>query len=685
MLVEIKKGGAVLLALLVFFLFLPRGFAAEEAAPDLGGHVEAEVNGQKVNLPTLKTDIDADVQGDLATVTLTQTFANPARKPMNATYLFPLPENAAVYAMTMQVGNERIRAVIKKKAEAQQSFEQAKEEGKAAALLTQYRPNMFTQQIANLMPGQPVKITLKYAQTVPKVDGEYELVMPLVVGPRYVPGKPLSAPLPAYPGVAGLNLPRVIEDDRVAIGIHLDGGVAVKAVHSKTHALNVTRLSERERRVSLAQGRIIDNRDFVLRYRLAGRKTEAGFLSHRDARGGFFSLLLEPPTAPAIADVTPREMVFVLDTSGSMDGPPIEASKTFMREALKKLKPGDYFRIIRFSNDASEFTSEPLAATPENIRRGLQFVESLYADGGTEMESGIHKALDVPRKDGAMRIVVFLTDGYIGQEPEVLNLLKQKMGSARLYAFGVGTSVNRYLLGEMARMGRGFVRYIDPTEDGHEAARSLARKLEAPVLTDISIDWGTLNVSDVAPQKIPDLFAGDSIRVQGKFSNPGTHRVIVYGRVNGVPSRLPVTVTVPESATPHGESLALIWAREQVAELMRAYNAPTYLEGLDIDRPGIEKRVTQLGLDFALVTDWTSFVAVSDRVVNPNPGLAQDTDVPLPMVKGITTNAYGEEQFAGAGTPEPHEWAVMLMMALLLHYHWRGRKPALAGQGSIPQ
>ena len=409
--------GGVLCASIALALLPGRAGAALPDDKGLAGRVTAEADGKTILFPSLKTDVVADIQGDLATVTVTQTFANPTSTPLNAKYLFPLHKDAAVFAMTMEVGEEVVQAKIDERDEARQTFEQGKREGKAAALLEQHRPNMFTQEIANLMPGDPIKVTLKYTLTVPRIDGGYELVVPLVVGPRYIPagqtkrpqvagllapsqsqGLPVAdsaaapapgvwqlGPVPDYPEVAGLTIPATIDADRVSIRINLAAGIPITGVVSTTHAV-ATAGDAMAKTVTLADGRTVDNRDFALRYNLSGSAPQAGLLAHRDARGGTFSLLIEPPQTAAEADITAREMVFVLDTSGCWNvGLPIEASKTFMRHALQALRPADYFRIIRFSNNASEFTSGPIPATTTNIRAGVDYVDSLSADGGTEV------------------------------------------------------------------------------------------------------------------------------------------------------------------------------------------------------------------------------------------------------------------------------------------------------------
>ena len=665
---------------------------------DLGGSVQAIVDGKPFHFPTLKTDIQTNVQGDLATVTVTQTFANPTSVPLNATYLFPLNKDAAVHAMTMEVGDEIVRAQIHKIEVAKKKFKKAKRQGKAASLLIQHRPNMFTQRIANLMPGLPIKVTLVYDQTVPRVDGNYELVIPLIVGPRYQPahsGKPPQVvddgvtigikkvkaetqfnqweieTLPSYPDVAGLTIPDTISKDRVSINISLEAGAAIPNLYSRTHSIEVTG-DEKKKSITLVDGRTIDNRDFVLRYQLAGKNTQPAFLSYNDTENGYFSLWIEPPASPKSKDITAREMVFVLDTSGSMSGQPIDASKVFMRHALKNLRSQDSFRIIRFSNNASEFTSGPVRATPNNINNGLNYVNSLNAGGGTESPNAIRQAFSVPKEDGTLRIVVFLTDGYIGNESEVLRLISSSIGEARIYAFGVGTSVNRYLLAEMGRKGRGFARFMDPTEDAEEVALELAGKLESPVLTDISVDWGDLKVSQVTPSVIPDLFAGDSIRVLGKIEGSGTHTVQVKGRVRERLASLPIQAVLPDDQKEVSVSpIPQIWARSQIADHMRQMSTPQNFKTTHLSDDELKQKVIDLGLKHSLATRWTAFVAVSQKIVNKNPQNTRDAQVPLPMVKGVGPKAYGKESpmkmaqnFAGSSVPEPATWAGLLVISL---------------------
>ncbi len=569
--------------------------------------------------------------------------------------------------MRMEVGDEIIEAVIQEKAQAQKTFEAAKTEGKAASLLQQHRPNMFTQQIANLMPDLPVTVTLSYSQVVPRIDGAYELVVPLVVGPRYENG---TAPegLPTYPNTAGLDLASDAVTERVAMRATISAATPIGQIWSETHQIAIGG-SETRKQVTLPAGRVLDDRDFVLRYSLAGDTTTAGVVSHQDERGGFLSLMVEPPKVQPATAAQPREIVFVLDTSGSMRGVPMDASKAFMEHALAGLRDTDYFRVIRFSDTASAFAAEAQRATPEAIIDAALYVQGLDAGGGTEIPNAIRTAFASTPPRGAMRMVVFLSDGYIGQEAEVLKTINQRIGDARIYAFGVGTSVNRYLLDEMARVGRGMVRYIDPTETGLDAARSFAAQIETPVLTDITVDWGGFRVSDATPSSIPDLFAGRALRVNARYQGSGAGVVTVKGKANGRDVELPINVTLADRNAGENSPIALIWARSQIADLMRTKAIyPT---------SKVQDQVTKLGLRFSLATRWTSFVAVSRRVVNDTPGSAADADVPLAQAKGVPASAY-PQAVAGSSTPEPGALAGATLLGLILAQRLRRRQKRLS-------
>ena len=654
--------------------------AADVAEP--AGLVEAEVNGRKVVFTALSLAYDLEVRGDLLNVSLTQTFANPIDQPVNARYLFPLNRNASVHAMSMRIGDEVIEAVIQEKKQAEQTFKQAQKEGKAASLLTQARPNMFTQKIANLMPGLPITVVIKYSQVVPKVDGAYQVVVPMVVGPRFqppqvnkssddsMPGTSASGlwqleTLPLYPAAAGVDIPDSIVSERVTLNAQVEAPFPLRDIHSTSHALQVQHRSSTQVDLTFAQGKVMDNQDFVLRYALDAPVTQSGILSHwQESEGGYFSLLIEPPKAVAPQNVLRREMVFLLDCSGSMSGLPMQASKRFMREALKTLRPTDTFRIIRFSDSATEFSRQPLLATAANVAQGLRYTASLRGSGGTMMTEGIRQALSAPHESGRVRNVVFLTDGYIGNEVSVLRLVETLVGPARLFTFGVGTGVNRYLMEELGRTGRGFTRYFDPTQTDEtmdQVVSDLVARLQSPILTDLSIDWGDLPVENVLPKTLPDLYAGNTLRVVGRFTEPAQGEITVraLGPEGGAQTSAQLRRQIAFESTAQRPVLRQIWARSQIAELNQLFITPEPLRPDQVSADQLQSAITELGLVHNLVTRWTAFVAVSRRIYNEDQQ-ALDSDVALPQVKGVSAKAYATGA-VGFAAPEPGLWLSLLV------------------------
>ncbi|XOV84521.1 MAG: VIT domain-containing protein [bacterium] len=665
------------------------------AYADVAGSVEGVLEGpdgvKKVALSALQSDYQIEIFGDVANVVVKQRFFNHFEQPLNARYLFPLQQHAAVHAMTMRVGDEVIVAQIQEKKTAQKTFAAATSAGKSAALLEQHRPNMFTQQVANLMPAQTIDIEIAYSHIVPKVDGAYELVVPLIVGPRYQPAGAGVAPevstseasgaspdaafqagewvletLPAQPPTVGIDLPQTFLSERVALQIHLEAAGTIHALHSYTHPLNIRDVSSTQADITLQEGRVLDNRDFVLRYQLAGEDTSAGLLSHwQPEEGGYFSLLIEPPETVAADQVLSREMVFLLDCSGSMDGLPLEASKRFMREALHALRPQDSFRIIRFSDAATEFSHRAMPATPQNVAYGLSYVQSLRGSGGTQMSSGIRQALAAPVAGERVRNVVFLTDGYIGNEHSVLALVEELRGDARLFAFGVGAGVNRYLLDELGRVGHGFTRYFDPTKDAehmHTVVAKLVERLQTPVLTELAIDWGDLQVTDLVPRVLPDLYLGDTIRVTGRYAAPGAGTVTIAGRSRQQQAQVRTPVVLSEGV--QRPAVRRIWARTMLAEMMHTFMTPVPLRPARQTNEQLQAAVTDLGLTYKLASRWTSFVAVSQQVYNTKPTDNLEGEVALPKAAGVSQLAYAPAPMTGYGAPEPG-LMISLLAALL--------------------
>ncbi len=592
-----------------------------------------------VDFPLEHTEVRIRVDGFLADATVTQRFRNPYPRKIEAVYLFPLPTDAAVNQMEIATSGRVVRGRIHRREEARRIYRRAKRRGLVAALLTQERPNLFTQSVANIEPGAVVEVTLRYVQPLDYRDGGYQLVFPMVAGPRYLPEGTDPAVAAAVQPVA--LAPGVRSSHDIGLEVDIDAGVPLRALESPSHRLEVERDGARAR-VRLAAGDTIPNKDFTLRYRVAGAAPEFALIGHRDGGPGSFFFLAQPPAVEA-ATVTPREIVFVLDTSASMAGAPLDKAKQLIRTVLGGLRADDTYQIVRFDDDASALGPRPIANKPKNIGYTLDWLDALPAGGGTEMVGGIAAALEVPHDPARLRIVVFVTDGYVGNEDQILALVGRKMGAARLFSFGVGSAVNRYLLGEMAAFGRGEAQFVRPDEDSATVVGRFYDRIDRPVLTDIRIDWNGLAVTDLVPARVPDLFAGQPLVLSGHYLTPGTAEVTVHGRQGGREVSFAVPVTLPGRAD--RPAVATVWARRRIVELSRRMIR-------DPD-PKLEEEVVAIALEHQLMTRYTAFVAVDESRITAG-GDAERVVVPVEVPEGVrgigAAGAYGGLMGSSIGT-----------------------------------
>ncbi|HEY0347962.1 MAG TPA: VIT and VWA domain-containing protein, partial [Pyrinomonadaceae bacterium] len=567
---------------------------------------------------------------------------------IEAVYTFPLPQNAAVDDMTMVVGDRTVRGKIMRREEAEAVYEAAKNNGQTASLLNQERPNIITQSVANILPGEQIKITISYVETLKYEDGSYEFVFPMVVGPRYIPGGaegaqgdgfapdtdrvPDGSRITPQPVPAGL---RAGHD--VSLQSSLDAGVPIDGLSSKTHDVNIERPDDHRAQVTLKDLATIPNKDFILRYDVAGAKISDAVLTHATGTGGFFTLILQPPERVTVEDVTPKELVFVLDTSGSMSGFPIEKAKETMKLALDNLYPYDTFNLITFSGDEHILFPEPVPATKENLAKAQAFLETRQGSGGTEMMKAIKASMDPSDKQDHVRVVCFMTDGYVGNDMEIIGEV-QKHPNARVFAFGIGGSVNRFLLDNMAKYGRGEVEYVALNDDGSAAARRMHERIRNPLLTDISIDWNGLAVSDVYPKNVPDLFGAKPLIVTGRYSGNGRGVIRLKGKMSGrdFVREIPIDFSRPQTH----DLLAILWARTRIDDLMSQDFNGAQRGAMKED---VKQSIVQLGLDYRLMTQFTSFVAVEEMIVTDG-GQPRRIDVPIEVPEGVNRQAiFGQE------------------------------------------
>ncbi len=588
------------------------------------------------DLPLESSRYTVRVTGGVAEIDLEQVFSNTAAEFIEAVYSFPLDGGAAVDDMTIQLGRREIVGVIKEREEARKTYEKARSEGRSAALTEQERPNLFTQSVANIPPGETVRVRLHAVQPIERVDGHYELVIPIVVGPRFSPLEGVQD------GDGDVNphgridvdaiTPPVAKGDTgvsVNIDVDIDVGVPVDAVESPTHAPEI-QFHDDGAHISLTD--IRPNSDFVLRWAVDPEEPVAMALSQDE----HVMVRFEAPDAPARDAVIPRELIWVIDTSGSQQGAPLEMAKAAMQEALAGMNDEDRFSLIQFADSMSRFSPGLVPATLDNVARASEWVESLTAGGGTNMMGGVYGALGLPADAERERYVIFLTDGLIGNERSVLAAIADNLGPARLFTFGLGNGTNRWLLEEMAIEGGGRSTFVMLDESPEETLERFMEGIAKPVLSDISIDWGDWDVEIAHPEYTPDLMAGQPLELVARASS-GSGPIRVVGRMAG---RL--FEEVIEVQPVDGTALGSLWARAHVASLERQQHWG--------ERDEIKAEILSTALDYRLLTRYTSFVAVDRRIVNPE-GDPRRVDQPAELPEGMNYETSVSRTYTPPGDP----------------------------------
>ncbi len=596
------------------------------------GRLEVRRDGRPEPLPLKHTEVKAKVSLAVASVSVVQQYHNPYAEKIEVVYTFPLPDDASVRDFVLQIGERRIRGLLREKEEATKIYEEAKRQGYRASLMVQDRPNIFTQSVANIEPGKQIDVAVTYFHSVRVEDGGFELVIPTVVGPRFNPpgstGGVGAVPHGGAPSgqardVAYLR-PEVVPTNEISIDVDLEAGGRIEELSSPSHALKVERPAPTRATVSLAPADRVPNKDFVLRWRAAGPEIRGAFASHADEQGSTFLVLLQPPAELSAAQAPPREIVLVIDHSGSMQGEPLDIAKRAAIRALHRLRPKDTFRILWFSDRVRSMSNEPLGADAANVAAGVRAIERIQAEGGTMFAGPVIEALGTPHEEGRLRIVAFFTDGFIGNEAEILGEVSRRLGPSRIFSFGIGSSVNRYLLESMARIGKGASAYVGLDEGTARAVDATFERLEHPAMTDLRVDWGGLQVSDVYPATIPDLLVGRPVVLAGRAAGRGRSTITASGLVAGRRVSIPIEVDLGASEHP---AIPPIWARRRLADLQDRLVAS--------DSPAaLLEELKAVSLKYGVLCELTAFVAVdaSERTEGSH---GTTVTQPVPMPKGV--------------------------------------------------
>ncbi|HUS31695.1 MAG TPA: VIT domain-containing protein [Kofleriaceae bacterium] len=620
-----------ILALVLALLVVPRVVHADNTDKSLSPFffVEGAAPGVEA-LPLESTKADVHISGVIADVTVKQMYRNDGEKTISAKYVFPASTRAAVYGMKMTIGDRVIVAKIKERQEARKEYEEAKAAGKTASLLEEDRPNVFSMNVANILPKDRIEVELKYTELLVPTDGVYELDYPTVVGPRYASDN-LDAKNPTNQFVASPYTKSGAQPSYAFdINVSVAAGMKIQSIDSPSHTIKTSMGSAgTSANIALVNGSATGNKDFVLRYRLAGDDITPGLLLFPGQKENFFLMMVQPPHRPALEMIPAREYVFIIDVSGSMNGFPLDTTKTLMRDLLGKLRPTDHFNVLLFSGGSSLYSEKSVPAEKDKIADAISFIDREQGGGGTELLPAMQRAMKLPRlsKDLSRSFVV-VTDGYIGEEAEMFEHIRAHLGEANVFSFGIGSSVNRHLVDGVAQAGQGEPFVILDPKQAPDAAKKFREYVESPVLTNVEVKFDGFNAYDLSSKSIPDVFANRPVVVFGKYKGTASGKITLTG-VSGRGRFVATVEPAKFSADASNQALSYLWARNKVSELSDFTFGDENKEA-----------VTKLGLDYNLLTKYTSFIAVQ-QIVRTTAG-STDVTQPLPMPEGVSDLAVAE-------------------------------------------
>ena len=600
------------------------GFSQDDNSPYL------LVSTENAVIPLKSSKTTVNISGAIAHVQVTQVYQNNGARPIEAKYVFPLSTQAAVHKMQMTIGNRIVYAKIFEKQEAQKVYETALNEGKRAAKLDQDRPNVFKMNVGNIMPGDEIAIDIYYTEILIPVNGEYQFVAPSVVGPRFT-GESTEHE-------ESINMPYtakgIADSVDFDITVTLNAGMIIQNVNSTTHKVNVDFPNAKTAEVLLSEeNENPSNRDFILNYSLRGNQIQTGLLLYESRDENFFTYQMEPNKNVVLDDIPAREYLFIVDVSGSMNGYPLEISKELMRNLLCGLRMTDTFNVQLFASSSTVFSPVSVEINEQNIEAAIHFLSDGQGGGGTELLSALKFAYKLPSKEiGVARSMVIITDGYVSVEKEAFELIANNLDQANVFTFGIGSSVNRYLIEGMAKVSNSESFIATTSEDAQKVAKDFAKYIATPLLTGVKIESKGFDMYDLAQKSIPDVFAARPVVIHGKYRGKAEGKIIVTGYQGKKRFREVYNVSDGHLSTSN-KALGYLWARNKIAEL------DDYHKLFNED---VKAEVIALGLKYNLLTNYTSFVAVDEAIVNKD-GTLTKVKQPLPMPNNVNNSAVGAE------------------------------------------
>ena len=591
----------------------------------------------------LNTEVDMQINGLVARVSVRQEFRNEGTDWAEGVYVFPLPDKAAIDRLRLHIGDRFIEAEIREKAQAKKEYEQAKREGKKASLVEQQRPNMFTTSVANIAPGELVVVEIEYLEDLRYDNGSFSIRFPLTITPRYIPGA--ASELPDREGSGWAANTDVVEDasritppmvavtrgHRVSMNINVNAGMPLEIIASRYHPVNISETNDRYS-ISLAGGTVPMDHDFELLWRPARGAAPMAMVFTETINGEpYYLLMVMPPSADtASANIMPREMIFIIDTSGSMHGTSIVQAKKALRRALQGLRPGDRFNIIAFSSRPNPMSRSSVVANLQNLATAESFVGSLQASGGTEMRAALELAMYLPPEESHLRQIIFITDGAVGNESELFKLIENKLGNGRLFTVGIGSAPNSWFMRKSAEVGRGTFTMISALHEVGEKMDRLFAKIEQPQVTNISVAWPANVIAETYPSVVPDLYLGEPVTIKARIRGElgADARVGISGDSVGGAWFQEMELGSEEQSS----GIGALWARARISHLMDDQR-----RGASPDE--IRDAIVETALKHHLVSKHTSLVAIDKTPVRAANDPMRKDQLPNLVAYGQNTNA----------------------------------------------